>query len=73
MNQLRFSDVTGEGQHNCIGMRFGMMQSKIGIVKLLLNYELSICDKSTIPMKFNPSQAFLAPIDGMWLNVKKIV
>lgn len=50
-----------------------MMQSKIGIVKLLLNYELNICDKSTIPMKFNPAQAFLTPIDGMWLNVKKIV
>lgn len=53
-------------------MRFGMMQSKIGIVKILLNYELSLCDKSTVPMVFHPAQAFLAPIDGMWLNVKKI-
>lgn len=62
----------GEGPRNCIGMRFGMMQSKVAIVKLLQNYELSTCDKTTIPMKFVPSSPFLAPVGGMWLELKKI-
>ena len=53
-------------------MRFGLMQSKIGIAKLLMNYELHICEKSTVPMKFIPSSPFLAPVGGMWLNLKRI-
>lgn len=62
----------GEGPHNCIGMRFGLMQSKIALVKLLQNFEFSPCDKTTIPMKFVAATPFLSPAGGMWLNLKKI-
>ena len=62
----------GEGPRNCIGMRFGLMQSKLAIVKLLQSFELSPNDKTPIPMKFVPASPFLAPVGGMWLNLKKI-
>ena len=48
------------------------MQSKIGIVKLLLNYEFELTDKTPIPMKFIPSSPTIAPVGGVWLNVKKL-
>jgi len=48
------------------------MQAKLGVVKLLLNFEFSTCEKTTIPMKFVPSSPFLAPVGGMWLNVEKL-
>ena len=48
------------------------MQSKIGIVKLLLNYEFEPIDKTSIPMKFSPLTMFVVPVDGVWLKVKKI-
>ena len=48
------------------------MQSKIGIAKLIMAYEFSVCAKTTIPMKFIPSQPFLTPADGMWLNLKAL-
>ena len=48
------------------------MQSKIAIVKLLLNYEFEPTVKTTIPMKFVPSSPTLAPVGGLWLKLKKI-
>lgn len=48
------------------------MQSKLAVVKLLQNYEFSPSEKTPIPMKFNPASPFLAPVGGMWLNLKKI-
>lgn len=62
----------GEGPRNCIGMRFGLMQSKVAIAKLLQNYELLTTDKTAIPIKFVPSSPFLTPDGGMWLKLKKI-
>lgn len=48
------------------------MQSKIAIVKLLMNYEFEPNDKTPTSIKFIPSSLFVAPVGGMWLKVKKI-
>ena len=53
-------------------MRFGLMQSKVGIVKLLLNYSFEPTDKTPVPMKFIPSSPFLSPLGGMFLKVNRI-
>lgn len=62
----------GDGPRNCLGMRFGLMQSKLGIVKLLQNFEISTSSKTPIPMKFTPASPFLAPVGGMSLTMKKL-
>ena len=62
----------GEGPRNCIGLRFGLMQSKIAVAKILQNYKITPSDKTPIPMKFIPSGPFLAPVGGMWLKLNKI-
>ncbi|KAG5667308.1 hypothetical protein PVAND_015294 [Polypedilum vanderplanki] len=61
-----------EGPRQCIGMRFGQMQTKIGIVKLLMNFKIQPCEKTTIPMKFVPNAVFQTPIGGMWLKIEKL-
>jgi len=65
-------NFTGEGPRNCLGMRFGLMQSKMGITKIIKNFIVSPCEKTSIPVKFEASNPFLAPENGMWLNLKKI-
>ncbi len=60
----------GDGPRNCIGLRFGLMQAKIGLVTLLSNYEFSICSKSTVPLEIDKKKFILSPSGGMWLNVK---
>lgn len=62
----------GEGPRNCIGLRFGLMQMKIGLVNLLMNFKFSPGAKTTIPMKFSPSAPMLCPANDMWLKVEKL-
>ncbi|KAG4065109.1 hypothetical protein HA402_007506, partial [Bradysia odoriphaga] len=59
----------GSGPRNCLALRFGMMQSKVGMVKLLSNFELSISDKTSVPLQIDKNRIILSPDGGMWLNI----
>jgi hypothetical protein len=48
------------------------MQSKIALVRLLMSYKLLPCSKTTIPMKYLPSAAFMCPKGGMHLKLEKL-
>lgn len=63
---------SGDGPRKCIGGRFGVLQAKIAIVKLVANFEISPNSLTTVPMKFSPTALFLAPINKMWLTLKPI-
>lgn len=62
----------GDGPRNCIGLRFGMMQARIGLVTLIRNFEFTPCSKSIIPLVFSKRSVVLSPEGGLWLNVKKL-
>ncbi|XP_037903307.1 probable cytochrome P450 6a18 [Hermetia illucens] len=62
----------GDGPRNCIGLRFGRMQSRVGLAMLLKNYRFEPSAKTPIPMKFAQRGGILAPVDGMHLKVIKI-
>ncbi|XP_058065088.1 probable cytochrome P450 6a14, partial [Anopheles bellator] len=63
----------GEGPRICIGMRFGIMQARIGLVYLLKNFRFSLVShKMRVPLKINPSSLILSIEGGLWLNVEKL-
>lgn len=62
----------GEGPRNCIGLRFGVLQAKIGLVMLLSKFEVSLCSKSKVPLEIDNKNFILTPAGGMWLNLKRI-
>ncbi|XP_055310971.1 cytochrome P450 6a9-like [Sitodiplosis mosellana] len=62
----------GEGPRNCIGLRFGMMQARIGLVTILNNFEVSFGPKSTVPLVIDAKSAFLSPEGGVYLKFKPI-
>nr|CAD7444537.1 unnamed protein product [Timema bartmani] len=59
----------GEGPRICIGMRFGLMQTKVGLVSLLSQYKFSPCEKTSIPLVLSPYGSVLSPTDGIWLKI----
>ncbi|CAD6237144.1 GSCOCT00002162001.2-RA-CDS [Cotesia congregata] len=62
----------GDGPHNCIGMRIGLLQVKLGLIKLLSKYEFTPCEETLIPMRLSPKALFIVSEGGVYLNVKKI-
>jgi len=51
-------------------MRFGLMQTKVGLVCLLSKYQLSVSKKTPIPIVFDPRTNILFPKGGMWLQIR---
>lgn len=62
----------GEGPRNCVGLRFGMMQTRIGLSTLLDSFDISACAKTTVTLKFVPKNFILTPDEGIYLKFKNL-
>lgn len=62
----------GDGPRNCIGMRFGLMQVKVALVTILQQYVVSTCSKTDKEIEFCKQNVIMSPINGVWLNLKKL-
>ncbi|XP_025263420.1 cytochrome P450 6a2-like [Camponotus floridanus] len=62
----------GDGPRNCIGARFAIYQTKIGLVRIVQNYKVEVCDKTQIPYIIDPKAPVLAPKHGIHLRITKI-
>lgn len=71
-NSLTFLPF-GEGPRVCIGLRFGMMQARIGLAIMLNHFKFTKCSKSVIPLVFAKNTPILSPATGLWLNVEKLI
>lgn len=63
----------GEGPRICVGLRFGMMQAKIGLAMLLSNFRFSTCPKTEIPLKIDQVYMLFVPQNGVWLKIEALV
>ncbi|XP_045460602.1 probable cytochrome P450 6a14 [Harmonia axyridis] len=62
----------GEGPRICIALRFGVLQSKVGLIALLSKYEFSVNKKTVEPIQFKASSIVTAAEGEIWLDFKKI-
>ncbi|XP_018571700.1 probable cytochrome P450 6a20 [Anoplophora glabripennis] len=62
----------GEGPRICIGLRFGLMQSKVGILKIIQNFMVTLNEKTANPMRLDTRAFILGVRGGVWLNVARI-
>jgi cytochrome P450 family 6 len=65
---LRF----GEGPRNCIGLCFGLVETKVVLTALLKNYKVTVNEKTKEPLEFLPNTFILGVKGDIWLNVEKI-
>lgn len=61
----------GEGPRLCIGMRLGKMQSKVGLVLMLKNYNFDLTGSTLKPLVINPSSFVISPVGGLPLKITK--
>ncbi|KAH8401699.1 hypothetical protein KR009_007400, partial [Drosophila setifemur] len=62
----------GDGPRNCIGMRFGQMQTRIGLALLIKDFKFSVCDQTSIPMKFSKKTFLISSESGIYLKVERV-
>lgn len=54
-----------------LGMRLGLLQSKLGIIEILKDYEITPCEKTRIPMVLDPKGLTTTALGGLYLNIRK--
>uniref|UniRef100_A0A6P4FI45 Probable cytochrome P450 6a14 n=1 Tax=Drosophila rhopaloa TaxID=1041015 RepID=A0A6P4FI45_DRORH len=62
----------GDGPRNCIGLRFGKMQAKIGIVSLLQRFKFGVSKSTQVPLTLDTRSPFLSTKHGVHLKVERI-
>lgn len=60
------------GQRICIGMRFGLLQTKLTLALLLKNFNFSPCSKTENPIKIDPVTLIHGPKGKVWLKIEKV-
>lgn len=62
----------GDGPRNCVGLRFGLMQTRVGLAYLLKNFKFSVSEKTQIPIKYS-KESFVSIAEGdIYLSVEKL-
>lgn len=62
----------GDGPRNCIGLRFGRMQTKIGLITLLSKYKFSHSSETCKEIEFSKHSMVLSPAKNILLKVEKL-
>ncbi|KAJ8940731.1 hypothetical protein NQ318_005482 [Aromia moschata] len=62
----------GEGPRLCIGERFGIMQTKVGLSCILRNFKVTLNKKTQLPLKMDPTKILPVAKGGIWLNLEKL-
>lgn len=62
----------GTGPRNCIGLRFGMMKARIGLITVLQHFTIEACAELAMPLKFYPATTMLTPTTGLNLRLRQI-
>lgn len=62
----------GDGPRNCIGMRMGKMQTKVGLVLMLQKFKYELEDElKNREIEFDPKIFLVSPLHGIHLKIQK--
>lgn len=62
----------GDGPRNCIGMRFGLLEVKFGIVQMLSKLRFSVSPRMQLPIRISKTSVVLEAEGGIWLNATRL-
>ncbi|KAJ8932740.1 hypothetical protein NQ314_014437 [Rhamnusium bicolor] len=62
----------GEGPRICIGERFGLMQTKIGLTCILRKFTVKLNERTKVPLKMSRNTFITTAEGGIWLDIKEL-
>ncbi|XP_019866203.2 probable cytochrome P450 6a13 [Aethina tumida] len=62
----------GDGPRNCIGERFGKMQTKVGLTVMIKNYKFTLNPKTKVPLVMDTRSFIPTTLGGMWMDYEKV-
>jgi cytochrome P450 family 6/cytochrome P450 family 28 len=62
----------GDGPRMCLGMRFALASMKRGLAEVVKNFEITLSEKTKLPLVYDPHQLLIVAKDGIWLKFKAI-
>jgi cytochrome P450 family 6 len=63
--------VFGLGPRMCLGMRFAMLEAKIGIVEILRKFKLKTCNRTPREMVLDGGSNLATPKNPLWVEVEE--
>lgn len=62
----------GDGKRNCIGMRLGKMETKVGLISMLHRFKYELDERhENGDMEFDPRHFLLQPRDDIFLHISR--
>jgi cytochrome P450 family 6 len=63
----------GSGPRNCVGERFGLMQSKLGIATIIKNFRLSLHEETRYPLLMDCKNIVVTAFKPLMMNAERIL
>ena len=61
----------GQGPHNCIGMRFALLEAKLAMSKILKRYTILPSQKTKEPIRIDPTFLVTYAKDGLYVKLER--
>jgi hypothetical protein len=68
-NDLSLMRTLNENRISFSGLRFGLMQVKMGLAILVSRFQFDICEKSQVPLIMDPKKFVMNTTGGLWLKM----
>jgi hypothetical protein len=69
---VSFSLLIVLGLPSLSGLRFGMLQSKVGLTVLLKNFKIKLSKRTKLPLQLDKAAFVTSAEGGIWLDVEKL-
>jgi cytochrome P450 len=60
----------GQGPRNCFGMRFALVEAKLALANIVLNFNLLPSDKTKEPLVLDPDTQIAYVKNGLWIKAE---
>ena len=64
--------IQGDGPRNCIGVRFGLLQTKLGIAELVKNFKFKLNKNTNYQLELDVSDILINCVGNFNLDAEKI-